>query len=208
MGFPPVDAAVRDLAKRDTVLAAHIRRVGPCSLRPREGNRPHFERLARSIVYQQLHGKAAASIWARVVDAVGRPFTAAAVERSDMEALRAAGLSQSKAASMKDLADHVVDGRVQLGRIGRLSDEDVVDELVKVRGIGRWTAEMFLMFQLGRLDIWPTGDFGVRNGFHKLYGLHEMPTPKDLAVLGEPFRPWRSVLAWYCWRAADTVLPD
>ena len=116
------------------------------------------------------------------------------------------GLSRAKLASIRDLAEHASDGRVVLERIGRLSDDDVIEHLTAVRGIGPWTAQMFLMFTLHRLDVWPTGDLGVRIGFAKAWGLAERPTPGELEVLGEPYRPDRSVVAWYCWRAADTTV--
>jgi DNA-3-methyladenine glycosylase II len=122
--------------------------------------------------------------------------------------MRAAGLSAAKTASIRDLAQKVVDGEVMLERIGRLPDDEIVRQLVLVRGIGRWTAEMFLIFQLGRLDVWPVDDLGVRKGYTRLYDLPAMPMPKEFEDMGDPFRPYRSVAAWYCWRATDTVLPD
>jgi DNA-3-methyladenine glycosylase II len=114
------------------------------------------------------------------------------------------GLSGSKTASIRDLAQKVADGDVELDRVGRLSDDEIVGELTLVRGIGRWTAEMFLIFQLGRLDVWPVDDFGVRRGYGILHGMTEMPAPKVLEPLGDAYRPYRSIAAWYCWRAADT----
>ena len=123
--------------------------------------------------------------------------------------LAACGLSGAKAASIRDLAEKVVSGQIALDRIGRLTDEDVVAHLCQVRGIGPWTADMFLLGTLARLDVWPTGDYGVRAGFARAWDLPQIPTPKELAVRGEPFRPYRSLVAWYCWRAADDrmVLP-
>src|SRR6266480_2274257 len=117
--------------------------------------------------------------------------------------LRTAGLSWSKVAAIRDLAAKVVDGTVRLHRIGRLRDEDIVTSLSVVRGIGQWTAEMFLIFQLRRLDVWPVGDYGVRKGYGLAYGLKRLPTPKELQALGERFRPYRTVAAWYCWRAVS-----
>ena len=161
------------------------------------------------IVYQQLAGRAAAAIHGRFAALFdGDGPTPEAVLALPVDAIRAAGLSGAKTASIRDLATKVLDGSVKLDRIGRLSDEEIVRELTLVRGIGRWTAEMFLMFQLGRLDVWPVGDYGVRKGYALLFGHDELPTPKALMELGEPFRPYRSVAAWYCWRAADTVVPD
>jgi len=113
------------------------------------------------------------------------------------------GLSRSKVAAIRDLAAKIVDGSVRLQRIGRLSDEDIITALSTVRGIGRWTAEMFLIFQLRRLDVWPIGDYGVRKGYALAYGLKTLPTPKELDPLGERFRPYRTVAAWYCWRAVS-----
>lgn len=200
----PVDiaAAERALARRDPVLRDLIKAKGPCVLTgpPR---RPHFEALARSITYQQLAGRAAESIWQRVRALVPGPFAPDAVLALDVATLRGAGLSGAKARSISDLAAHIVDGTVHLSRAGRLSDEAIVSELSQVWGIGTWTAQMFLMFQLGRLDVWPVLDLGVRNGYGKAWGLMDPPTAKELEPLGEPYRPYRSVAAWYCWRALE-----
>jgi 3-methyladenine DNA glycosylase/8-oxoguanine DNA glycosylase len=162
-----------------------------------------FESLAETIVYQQLAGRAAATIHGRFVAALGGTVTPESVLAAPDEVLAASGLSRSKAASIKDLADQVASGRIALDRMGRLPDAEVVDHLTQVRGIGPWTAQMFLLGTLGRLDVWPTGDYGVRAGFGKAWGLPALPSPKELDELGEPFRPYRSLLAWYCWRAAD-----
>src|SRR3954468_19047034 len=201
---PVVLDAEAELAGRDPVLAGIIATTGPCTL-GRRGFPSHFEALCRSIVFQQLAGKAAQAIWLRFRALVPGTLTAEAVLAVDEAALRGAGLSGAKARSITDLAAHVADGRVHLQRTARMSDDDIVDELSKVWGIGTWTAQMFLMFQLGRLDVWPSLDFGVRNGFARLYGHAEMPTAKQLEPLGEPFRPYRSVAAWYCWRAVDVL---
>ena len=128
--------------------------------------------------------------------------------RLGVERLRTAGLSGAKAASVYDLASRVAEGALVLDGISRATDEEIVRRLCTVRGIGEWTAHMFLMFQLGRTDVWPVGDFGVRSGYARLYGLDPMPTAKQLELLGDPFRPYRSLVAWWCWRAADTVVPD
>ncbi len=200
-------AAEAALAARDPVMARLIAAAGPCTVRPRARG-THFESLARAIVHQQLAGRAAAAIHARFVTAMpGRRVTPEAVLAVPEAGLRAAGLSAAKAAAIRDLALATTDGRVALHRIGRLDDEAVVEELSRVRGVGRWTAEMFLLFQLGRPDVWPVGDLGVRRGYARAYGLPAAPTPGELAAAGERFRPHRSVAAWYCWRAVDTVLP-
>ena len=185
-----------------------VREHGMPALRRARPSREHFAELARMICYQQLAGRATATIHGRF-DALfdGEP-TPETVRAMPFERLRSAGLSRAKATSIVDLAEKVDEGLVELGRMNRLSDDEVVRELVLVRGIGEWTAHMFLMFQLGRLDVWPTGDFGVRNGFARMYGLDEMPTPKALAPEGERFQPYRSLVAWYCWRAVDTFTPS
>jgi DNA-3-methyladenine glycosylase II len=201
--------ASAELARRHRALRAVVERVGPCDLRRGRPRRHHFAELARMIVYQQLAGRAAAAIHGRFAALFdGDGPTPEAALALPVDALRAAGLSGAKTASIRDLATKTLDGSVKLDRIGRLPDEEIVRELTLVRGIGRWTAEMFLMFQLGRLDVWPVGDYGVRKGYALLFGHDELPTPKALMELGEPFRPYRSVAAWYCWRAADTVVPD
>lgn len=144
-------------------------------------------------------------IWGRTRALVDGPFRPEAVLALSDDRLRSAGLSGAKAASIRDLALHVGEGRLPLHRIARLVDDDVVDALTEVRGIGPWTAEMFLMFRLHRLDVWPTSDLGVRHGFARVTGRRQAPTPKELEPLGDPFRPYRSVAAWYCWRAMETV---
>jgi DNA-3-methyladenine glycosylase II len=189
-------------------MRSMLDRVGPADLRRGRPRREHFAELARAILYQQLAGRAAAAIHGRFAALFdGLLPTPDAVLALPLDTLRGVGLSASKAASIRDLAEKVLDGSVQLDRIPRLPDDEVVRELTLVRGIGPWTAEMFLIFQLGRLDVWPVGDFGVRKGYALLYGLAEPPEPADLAPLGDRFRPYRSIAAWYCWRAAETVTP-
>ena len=203
-----VEEGAWELARRDPVLASMVDVHGPPDFargRPRRGN---FAALARAICYQQLAGRAASAIHGRFVDLVGTRPSPASVLAVTEEDLRGAGLSAAKTASIRDLAIKALDGTVRLGRMSRLDDEAVVARLTQVRGIGEWTAQMFLMFQLGRLDVWPIGDFGVRNGWARLYGLEEMPTARELAPLGDPHRPYRSLVAWYCWRAVDTATPD
>jgi 3-methyladenine DNA glycosylase/8-oxoguanine DNA glycosylase len=202
-------AAARALAERDPVIARLHAAVGPPDIRPPQ--RTPFEALARAICFQQLSGKAAATIYGRFEQAVGGTVAPHAVLETPLEELRGAGLSAAKAASVLDLSEKVVDGTVPLEDAGlhRLPDDELVERLVVVRGIGRWTAEMFLLFQLRRLDVWPVDDLGVRKGFAMAWELAAMPAPKALAELGEPFRPYRSVVAWYCWRATELtgVLP-
>ncbi len=208
MAVPSLRAASLALAERDPVMAELVRLHGPCRMRRPERADERFVALARSIVHQQLAGRAARAIWGRVRATVDGPFTAEAVLAVDPASLRGAGLSASKVASLLDLATKVAGGRVRLARIGRLDDDAVEAELTQVRGIGPWTAHMFLMFTLRRPDVWPVGDYGVRAGFARAYDLADLPTPEALDRAGERFRPYRSVAAWYCWRVADTVTPD
>jgi len=187
------------------VMAGLVQRHGPMTVPAAVPVDARFEQLAEAITYQQLAGKAAATIWGRfrALFAEG-PLDPAAVLVSDPVDLRAAGLSGAKSAAILDLAAHAADGRLELHRMGRMADDEVLTQLVQVRGIGPWTAQMFLMFGLRRLDVWPTGDLGVRAGYGIAYGLATPPDAKQLEALGEPFRPYRSVAAWYFWRAADT----
>jgi 3-methyladenine DNA glycosylase/8-oxoguanine DNA glycosylase len=180
-----------------------VEAAGPCDLRRGRPRRTHFAELARAVCFQQLAGSAARAIHGRFEGLFDGDPTPERVLATPVDKFREVGLSAAKAASIRDLAEHVVDGTVALDRIARRPDVRVVEELTLVRGIGRWTAEMFLMFQLGRLDVWPVDDFGVRKGYARLYGLAELPTPRALQPLGDQFRPYRSVAAWYCWRAAD-----
>jgi DNA-3-methyladenine glycosylase II len=208
-----VAATIREataaVAAADPVMAALVARHAPPKLRTRRSGASRFEQLAESICYQQLAGKAAEAIWRRVRALPGDgAFTPEAVLAAGHDGLRGAGCSNAKAASILDLAAKVADGQVKLDRIGRLDDDAVVAELTVVRGIGRWTAEMFLIFTLGRLDVWPVDDSGVRAGWARAHGLTELPKPKALAPLGDRFRPYRTVAAWYCWRAVETALPD
>jgi DNA-3-methyladenine glycosylase II len=195
------------LAERDDVIARLLAATGPPDVRPPQ--RTPFEALARAITFQQLSGKAAGTIFGRFEAVVGGALTPESVLATPIEALRGAGLSAAKAASVIDLAEKVLDGTVPLEDVKRVSDDELIARLVVVRGIGRWTAEMFLMFQLRRLDVWPIDDLGVRKGYALAWGMPAMPAPKQLLELGEPFRPYRSVAAWYCWRATELtgVLP-
>jgi DNA-3-methyladenine glycosylase II len=192
-------AAVGVVSAADPAMAALIEQVGDFT--PRQGDGSYFATLARSIMYQQLAGRAAAAIHARFVTAIGGSVTPEAVLATTPEALRAAGLSGSKTAAVLDLATKATDGTVPLDDLHALSDEEIVIRLSAVRGIGRWTAEMFLIFELRRLDVWPVDDFGVRSGWSLVHALPETIKPRALMAEGERFRPYRSVAAWYCWQA-------
>lgn len=207
MANPDVQQGEKQLARRDAVMKRLIRETGPCTLGSRR-TRDHFGALVRSIVFQQLAGKAAHAIHTRFVGLFeGRKVDPDAVLAMGVARLRTAGLSEAKATSIIDLATKVADGTVPLRGISRYSDEVIIERLSSVRGIGKWTAEMFLMFQLGRLDVWPVDDYGVRKGYMLAYEMPELPKPKELDLLGKRFRPYRSVAAWYCWRAVDTFTP-
>jgi 3-methyladenine DNA glycosylase/8-oxoguanine DNA glycosylase len=191
------------LAAADPAMAAAIATIGPCRLVRGRTPGGAFGALARSICFQQLAGAAASAIHGRFAALYdGRP-TPAAVAATPEDVLRSVGLSSAKVASIKDLAAKSLDGTVRLEGWGRMDDDEIVDRLVKVRGIGPWTAQMFLIFTLNRPDVWPTGDFGVRAGYGRMHGLAEAPTPAALAAAGEIYRPYRSIAAWYCWRVLD-----
>lgn len=200
-------AASAALARLDPVMASLAEAHGPVRLRARPPVAGRFEALARAVAFQQLAGAAAETIWRRTRALTPSGFTPGAVLALGPDGLRPAGLSAAKAASIVDLARRADDGSLPLDRLGRLPDDEVVTELVQVRGIGPWTAQMFLIFSLHRLDVWPSGDLGVANGYARAYGV-ERPVPSALDDLGERFRPHRSLAAWYCWRAADTRTPD
>jgi DNA-3-methyladenine glycosylase II len=195
-------AAAAILADQDQVMRRLIAETGPPDVRPPAET--HFEALVRAIVYQQLAGAAAAAIHGRLIAALDGDVTPQNMMAAPTEKLRGAGLSARKTASLQDLAAKVLDGTVMLDPAGLRaeSDDEVIERLSSVLGIGRWTAQMFLMFQLQRLDVWPTGDLGVRKGFGLAWGI-PMPTAKELEPLGERYRPYRSVVAWYCWRSSE-----
>jgi DNA-3-methyladenine glycosylase II len=194
-------AATADVAARDRALARVIETAGP--FRPRARNADgHFGALVRAIAFQQLAGAAATAIHGRFRALVDGPLTPESVLALREEEMRAVGLSNAKTVSIRDLATKVADGTVVLGAgINRQSDEEVITRLSTVRGIGRWTAEMFLLFELRRLDVWPVDDLGVRQGYGMTFAHEPAPTAKQLQPLGDRFRPYRSIVAWYCWQA-------
>ena len=193
------------LARVDPVMRRLIEQIGPFSLKPKVRRSP-FESLARAIAYQQLHDKAAESILRRFIAL----FPSRRFPRPDellamnVRAIREAGFSRPKVMALRDLAVKTLDGTVPTGRMmHQLDDEAIVERLIEVRGIGRWTVEMLLIFQLGRPDVLPVHDFGVRNGFRIGYRRATMPTPREVFHYGERWRPFRTAAAWYLWRAAD-----
>ncbi len=199
-------AIAKRLVRLDPAFAPVVRAAGPFAPRPPSGNA--FNALARAIAYQQLAGRAAAAIHGRFLAIYGTdPPTPDAVLASPVETLRAAGLSGAKAAALIDLATKFSDGTIPLDQLATMPDDEVVARLTAVRGVGRWTAEMFLLFDLRRPDVWPVDDYGVRKGWTLIHGLAAMPTPKELTTLADSLRPHRSAAAWYCWRAVDTLTP-
>ena len=194
-------AGIRALRARDARFAALLAAVGPVAIPQRPST---FETIARSIAYQQLTGKAARTIWERVLRHFdGRGFTPERVLRTRIDTLRAAGLSRAKAESLKDLARHVAEGHLDPVGLRDLDDETVTAQLVRVRGIGPWSAHMHLIFALARPDVWPTGDLGVRKGLQRFLDLPAVPDAKEAARLGEAWAPWRTIVAWTMWRIHD-----
>jgi DNA-3-methyladenine glycosylase II len=193
-------AATAHLRKCDPVLALVIKRVGPCLFAIRE---PTFETLARSITFQQLHGKAAATIFGRLQKAVGRRFTPAGFLRLTPEQLRACGLSRQKIASLTDLAERVARREINFRKLIDLSDEEIIELLSRVRGVGVWTVQMFLMFALARPNVMPLSDLGIRNAVRKAYGLPELPKAAELLELSQKWHPYCSIACWYLWRSLE-----
>jgi DNA-3-methyladenine glycosylase II len=192
--------ATSHLRKSDPVMAAIIRRVGPCQVAVRE---PSFETLARSITFQQLSGKAAGTIFGRVRKAAGRRFTASAFLKLTPEQLRECGLSRQKIASLTDLAERVARREINFRKLHQLEDEEIIALLSKVRGVGVWTVQMFLIFALQRPNVMPLGDLGIRNAVRKAYGLSEIPKPTDLAKIAQRWHPYCSIASWYLWRSLE-----
>ena len=206
-GFDP-DEALRHLRASDTTLAKLIDRIGPFRMELKTATNL-FDVLAETIVYQQLHARAAASIHGRVRALIPRTRGASAARAlsalSD-ESLRGAGLSRSKLLALRDLALRTLDGYVPtLAQARRMDDEALIERLSEIRGIGRWSAQMLLMFRLGRPDVLPVGDYGIRKGFAVASRKREMPLPADVEKRGERWRPFRTVASWYLWRAAETA---
>ena len=199
--------AERILSERDPVMGRIIAVHGRCGLARAQREDP-FIAMVEAIVWQQLSGKAAATIYGRVLDLLpNRALTPAALMAVPRTTLRAAGLSNAKVAYVCDLATQVVAGTVHLEALDTLDDEAVIEELTKVKGIGRWTAEMFLMFRLHRPDVLPVGDLGIIKAVQRAYGLRKAPGPDRLTKIGESWRPYRSIACWYLWASLDTVTP-
>ena len=202
MGNVGLTEASLALGETSEMMAGLLERFGPARFGPKPKVGERFEVLSREIAYQQLAGKAAGAIWGRVREQTPE-WAPDAVLALGEEPLREAGLSGAKARAMLDLAAHCEEGSLDLAGLGRLPDEEVIAQLSQVWGVGVWTAQMFLIFSLRRLDVWPVGDFGVRKGYGLAHGWTEPPTAEELEPLGDQFRPYRSVAAWYCWRATE-----
>jgi DNA-3-methyladenine glycosylase II len=206
---PPsyASAAVRHLKRIDPVLAKIIAEVGPFRITL---NRRRFQALVRAIIFQQLAGRAAAAIYTRFVALFpGRTFPTPALVLAISDAqLRGAGLSRQKMLYLRDLATHVADKSLNFHRFAAMSDDEVITELTRVKGIGRWTAEMFLMFNLGRPDVLPLDDLGIRSAVRKAYNLPALPTKQELEQIGERWRPYRTAACWYLWQSTRIVLPS
>lgn len=201
-----LNAPAAHVVKADPAFRRIVETSMPMEVRPEATSA--FESLLSAIVFQQLAGAAARAIHGRVVAVLGgAPVAPEAVLAARPEALRAAGLSANKLAAITDLAAKFVDGTVPTDDLNGMSDEEIVARLVTVRGVGRWTAEMFLLFQLRRPDVWPVDDLGVRTGWARIHQMAAPPTPKALEILGDPLRPHRSTAAWYCWRAVAAAAP-
>jgi DNA-3-methyladenine glycosylase II len=192
--------AVPHLRGRDPVLRRVIDVAGPCTLRPR---RDRFEMLAGSILAQQLSTAAARTIRSRLVERAGGRLAAEPLLALSDEEFRLCGVSAQKAGYLRDLASRVASGSLPMNQLGRLSDEEVIERLTVVKGVGRWTAQMFLIFALGRPDVLPHDDLGIRNAIRRLYGLPEMPRRDEVDRIAEPWRPYASVASWYLWRSLD-----
>jgi DNA-3-methyladenine glycosylase II len=193
--------AQQHLSRRDPLLKPWIRKVGTCSLLPESDG---FVVLSRSIISQQLSTKAAMTIGARLLEAIGKPnLSPEGILSLPVDSIRKVGLSRAKAVYLRDLAEKVDKSHVRFEEFRDLDDEEVIDRLIQINGIGRWTAEMFLIFSQGRSDVLPVADLGLRAGVRDLYGLTELPDKKRLSELAEPWRPYRSIATWYIWRIRD-----
>jgi DNA-3-methyladenine glycosylase II len=192
--------AVDHLKKSDAILASIITRVGPCKMAYRE---PTFEMLARAIVFQQLNGKAARTIYGRLEEAAGGALTPQAIQNLSVGQMRRAGLSRQKLGYIRDLAEHAISGKVDFTRLPAMSDEEVIEALTDIKGVGIWTAHMFLMFSLRRPNVLPVGDLGVRMAIQRFYCKRKLPTPKQIEQIARSWHPYCSFAAWYLWRSLE-----
>jgi DNA-3-methyladenine glycosylase II len=192
--------ALTHLKNSDEVLASIITRVGPCRIAYRE---PTFQALARSIVFQQLSTKAARTIYGRLEEAVGGEITPEAVRNLSVGEMRRAGLSKQKVGYIRDLAEHALAGTLDFTRLPQMSDEEIIETLTDIKGIGVWTAHMFLIFALRRTNVLPVGDLGVRTAIKRAYNKRKLPDPKDIEKIARNWHPYCSIASWYLWRSLE-----
>jgi len=192
--------ALDHLKKSDPVMRGIIERVGPCRM---EFGEPVFHSLAEAIVYQQLNGKAAVTIFKRFTALAGEPLTPEAIAKLTDEQMRTVGLSKQKSSYLRDMAERAIRGELDFTRLVEMTDEEVIKHLTQVKGVGVWTAHMFLMFTLKRPNVLPTGDFGVQMAIKKHYNKRKLPKPVQMEKIAKPWEPYRSIACWYLWRSLD-----
>jgi len=197
--------AINHLKRSDPVLRAIIERVGPCRI---EYGPPEFHSLAEAIVYQQLNGKAAVTIFNRFADLAGRPLTPEGIMKLTDAQLRSVGLSKQKSSYLRDMAQRALNRQLDFSQLPEMSDEDVIKHLTQVKGVGVWTAQMFLMFTLKRPNVLPTGDFGVQMAIKKNYNKRKLPKPAHMEKIARPWEPYRSIACWYLWKSIDVKTPS
>jgi DNA-3-methyladenine glycosylase II len=192
--------AIRHLKKSDPVLRAIIERVGPCCM---EYGPPEFHSLAEAILYQQLNGRAAVTIFNRFTALAGDPLTAEGIVKLTDEQMRSVGLSKQKSSYLRDMAERAISGQLDFTRLDKMSDEEVIKHLTQVKGVGVWTAQMFLMFTLKRPNVLPTGDFGIQMAMKKHYNKRKVPKPLHMEKIAKAWEPYRSIACWYLWKSMD-----
>jgi 3-methyladenine DNA glycosylase/8-oxoguanine DNA glycosylase len=192
--------AINHLKKSEPTLRAIVERVGPCRM---EFGEPVFHSLAEAIVYQQLNGKAAVTIFKRFAALAGEPLSAEGIAKLTAEQMRSAGLSKQKSSYLRDMADRAIRGELSFTHLPEMTDEEVIKHLTQVKGVGVWTAQMFLIFALKRQNILPTGDFGIRMAMKKHYHKRKLPNPVQMEKIARPWEPYRSIASWYLWRSLD-----
>jgi DNA-3-methyladenine glycosylase II len=192
--------AINHLKKSDPVMRGIIERVGPCRM---EFGEPVFHSLAEAIVYQQLNGKAALTIFKRFTTLAGEPVTPAGIVKLTDAQMRSVGLSKQKSSYLRDMAERAIRGDLNFTRLPEMTDEEVIKHLTQVKGVGVWTAHMFLMFTLKRPNVLPTGDFGVQMAIKKHYNKRKLPKPEQMEKIAKPWEPYRSIACWYLWRSLD-----
>ena len=192
--------AINHLKKSDPVMRGIIERVGPCRM---EFSEPEFHSLAEAIVYQQLNGKAAVTIFKRFTALAGEPVTPEGIAKLSAEQMRSVGLSKQKSSYLRDMAERAIRGELNFTPLPALSDEEVIKHLTQVKGVGVWTAQMFLMFTLRRPNVLPTGDFGLQMAIKKHYNKRNLPKPVQMEKIAKPWEPYRSIACWYLWRSLD-----